>query len=28
LNGEKPLSQEEFKEQYYEGINYYFMAYP
>ncbi|MBW4426651.1 MAG: FkbM family methyltransferase [Nostoc desertorum CM1-VF14] len=28
LNGENPLDKEEFKEQYYKGINYYFMAYP
>jgi len=28
LNGEKPLNEEEFKEQYYGGVNYYFMAYP
>ncbi|MFN6462691.1 MAG: FkbM family methyltransferase [Nostoc sp. DedVER02] len=28
LNGEKPLNEEEFKKQYYESINYYFIAYP
>ncbi|MBD2515490.1 FkbM family methyltransferase [Nostoc sp. FACHB-973] len=28
LNGDKPLSEEEFKEQYYEGININFIAYP
>ncbi len=28
LNGEKSLNEEEFKEQYYDSINYYFIAYP
>ncbi|MCC5664163.1 FkbM family methyltransferase [Nostoc sp. CHAB 5784] len=28
LNGAKPLNEEEFKEQYYDSINYYFIAYP
>ena len=28
LNNEKSLNEEEFKEQYYGGINYYFIAYP
>lgn len=28
LEGEKPLSKEEFKEQFYKSLNYYFVAYP